>query len=103
MLHHTERRAPPETEEALRSAGAEVFRYRHAEDLPMHAKFILMDGSGNGDGVARSTYGSFNLNVRSRQVNHELLVVDESPEVFAALDARWRLIEAECRSQAEPS
>jgi phosphatidylserine/phosphatidylglycerophosphate/cardiolipin synthase-like enzyme len=63
----------------------------------MHAKFILLDG----EAASRSAYGSLNLNARSRKVNREIFVLDESPEVFAALDQRWQSIERECRRQAE--
>jgi phosphatidylserine/phosphatidylglycerophosphate/cardiolipin synthase-like enzyme len=97
VLHHTERRAPKKTEDALLAAGVEVFRYRHPDALPMHAKFILADGGG----ATLSTYGSLNLNPRSLLANHEIFLGDRNPEVFSALDGRWQQIENECREHAE--
>ena len=65
----------------------------------MHAKFMLVDG----DGARFSTYGSLNLNDRSREVNHELFVADRDPHVFELLAARWEVIEDECRRMHELS
>ena len=92
LLHDTERRAPRQTEETLLAAGVDVLRYRHEEGLPMHAKFMLVDGTG----PRFSTYGSLNLNDRSREVNHEVFVADHDPRTFEQLDERWGVIEAEC-------
>ena len=100
VLHHTLRRAPVETEELLLEAGAEVVRYRHADDLPMHAKFMLVDRPGDGRVSGFSTYGSLNLNERSLLFNHEVFVQDHDEGVFSQLDQRWREITGECRAQS---
>ena len=103
ILHHTHRRAPIETEDALRKAGADVLRYRHPLELPMHAKFMLMDRPSDPGSRVYSTYGSLNLNERSLLINHEVFVQDHCRDVFAQLEDRWNLIEAECRTQCDES
>ncbi len=91
IVHHTERRVPQETVVALQNAGVSVRRYVHSGDLPMHAKFVLMQ---RGDERV-SYFGSFNLNRSSRYFNEELLVRSEHPLLFAALLKRFRQIEQE--------
>ena len=93
-LQYASRRGRRQAARGPDSLGAQGTRQRR---LPMHAKFILLDG----EAASRSAYGSLNLNARSRKVNREIFVLDESPEVFAALDQRWQSIERECRRQAE--
>lgn len=106
ILHHTMRRAPVETAEDLAKAGVEVLRYHHEDDLPMHAKFMLVDRPGDPSAPRFSLYGSLNLNERSLMLNHEILVRDHSRALFDRLDERWRSIVSECRlqvpSEADP-
>lgn len=104
VIHHTERRAPVATEAALLKAGARVYRYHRDDELPMHAKFMLIDnqpGTSEGsDPLKFATYGSLNFNKRSLKVNHEIFVANENPGIFAQLERRWLTIEAECQEQA---
>ena len=94
IAHDTQRRFPSRIEAACRKAGIEVRRYRHPERLPMHCKFILMENAGG----ARCLFGSANLTLTSRWLNREVLVSTDDPGVCAALDARWRTLEAEISS-----
>jgi phosphatidylserine/phosphatidylglycerophosphate/cardiolipin synthase-like enzyme len=41
------------------------------------------------------TFGSMNLSVRSLYANHELLVIDETPELYDAFHQRWQEMMAE--------
>jgi phosphatidylserine/phosphatidylglycerophosphate/cardiolipin synthase-like enzyme len=104
VLHHTERRAPVAAQATLAEAGIRVYRYHRQDELPMHAKFMLIDtqpGASEGSGDSKfATYGSLNLNKRSLKLNHEVFVANEDPGVFAQLERRWQIIEAECREQA---
>jgi len=45
-------------------------------------------------------FGSFNLTLTSRWLNHEVLMLSSEPELFAAFDARWNEMMAEVESLA---
>ena len=90
LVHDTERRVPSELVDDLIEAGVRVTRIRHAEDLPMHAKFLLVDQAGE-----RSAWlGSHNFNKKSLRRNAELLLRTEDGPVIAALDRRFDQIRA---------
>lgn len=91
IAHHTLRRVPAQVETALRTAGVVFERYAHPEELPMHNKFVTIE-----DGNARcAVFGSANLTLTSRHLNHEILVVSKEPAIVAALSARWDALAAE--------
>ncbi len=51
----------------------------------MHNKFMLIDTRDR----QVLTFGSMNLSVRSLRANHELLVIDETPDLYQAFQRRW--------------
>lgn len=91
LTHHTLRRSPAGLVERLRAGGVAIRRYRHPEDLPMHAKFILAESAGG----RWSAFGSYNLTRTSRALNQELLVFADDAGLWKALDARWMAIAGE--------
>ena len=82
--------------ERLRQAGVDIRRYRDPRDLPMHAKFVLIERDGERIGF----FGSFNFNRSSRFLNDELLVRSTDPRLFGTLRARFDQLDAEVRGQA---
>ena len=95
IVHHTERRVPQAAIDRLRQAGVDIRRYRDPEDLPMHAKFVLIERGGE----RVSFFGSFNFNRSSRFLNDELLVRSTDPRLFDTLRDRFDLLDAEVREQ----
>lgn len=91
IVHDTERRVPEAAIVALRSAGVGVTRYVRPDALPLHAKFLLVDGPGG----RTAWFGSFNYNPRSRYLNHELLVRSSDPTLWDGLLRRYQEIAAE--------
>lgn len=85
LVHDTVRRVPSELVEELTAAGVDIVRISHPEDLPMHAKFLLVERAG--ERVA--WIGSYNFNKKSRRHNAEVLLRTADPSVFAALDHRF--------------
>lgn len=81
LVHDTSRRVPPAVVTSLAEAGVSIRRYSHAEDLPLHAKFLVIDGT--------AWFGSFNYNPRSRWLNSEVLVASRDPVIVEALRARF--------------
>lgn len=96
IVHHTERRVPQAVIERLRKAGVDIRRYRHPQELPMHAKFVLIER-----GAERVSYfGSFNFNRSSRFLNDELLVRSTDSHLFETLRRRFAQLDAEVGRQA---
>jgi len=94
IVHDTERRVPEEAIAALAASGVRIKRYAHPDQLPLHAKFLLIeDASG-----CTAWFGSFNYNSRSQHRNHELLVRSSDPELCAVIDRRFAQIAAEMSS-----
>ncbi len=102
LAHDTERRVPGWVEEQMRRNRIDFRRYVHPEGLPMHNKFMLFE-------MPRRkvvTFGSMNLSVRSLRANHELLVIDETPGLYALFRRRWdemlrEVNDAQVRSKSE--
>ena len=91
LTHHTQRRSPDRLLRKLREAGVRTIRYRHPNELPMHAKFMLAE-----EGQTRwSAFGSYNLTRTSRWLNREMLVLSDDRPLWDQLDARWSQILAE--------
>ena len=94
LAHDTQRRVPSWVEKQLLQNGVTFTRYVHPEGLPMHNKFMLIDTPKR----RLVTFGSMNLSVRSLHANHELLVIDETPELYDAFHQRWQVMMAEVTS-----
>jgi phosphatidylserine/phosphatidylglycerophosphate/cardiolipin synthase-like enzyme len=85
LTGHTLRRTPRRRERHLIDAGVRVVRFSHPDKLPMHSKFMLAEGPG----VRWASFGSYNLTLTSRWLNHELLMFSTSAELWRGLDQRW--------------
>lgn len=91
LAHDTLRRVPRRVERTLRSAEIAFTRYAHGENLPMHNKFMLLEG-----GDKRSVlFGSFNLTRTSKWLNHEILLESHDPDLFSDFASRWDEMMAE--------
>jgi len=84
LVHDTMRRVPHGVVARLEAAGIDIRRVSYPDALPMHAKFILVDGL--------AWFGSFNYNPRSRWLNHEILLSSRHPAIVEALAARFEII-----------
>ncbi len=92
----TPRRVPPETERALVGAGARLRRIAHPEGLPMHNKFLLIEGPSR----RVSVLGSFNWTEPSLRLNREIGIVCSDPKLFDALAARWEILDGMAQGPA---
>lgn len=88
LTGHTLRRTPRRTERFLIGEGIEVQRFVHPDSLPMHAKFILADNHGQ----RWSAFGSYNLTLTSRWLNHELLMFSSDMQLWRQLSRQWNEI-----------
>jgi phosphatidylserine/phosphatidylglycerophosphate/cardiolipin synthase-like enzyme len=85
ITHDTKRRVPSWVENEMLRNGVIFKRYIHPEGLPMHNKFMLIDAPDR----QVVTFGSLNLSVRSLHTNHELLVINETPDLYQSFSRRW--------------
>lgn len=90
LVHDTERRVPSELVQTIAAAGVRVKRVNHAEGLPMHAKYILIEQGG----TRVAWLGSYNYNKKSLRHNAEILLSTEDRAVFASLEQRFKVISA---------
>ena len=90
LVHDTERRVPSELVEELASANVRITRVRHPDDLPMHAKFLLVDHAGQ----SSAWLGSYNFNKKSRRKNAEVLLRTTDANVIETLSKRFAEIAA---------
>jgi phosphatidylserine/phosphatidylglycerophosphate/cardiolipin synthase-like enzyme len=91
LAHETLRRVPARVNRLLTAHGIRFRRYRHEEALPMHNKFMLLEGADH-----RSVlFGSFNFTRTSRWLNHEVLMLSENSELFDAFEQRFENMMAE--------
>lgn len=90
LVHDTERRVPSELVAEMSAAGVGIVRVAHPEDLPMHAKCLLVDQAGE----PSAWLGSHNFNNKSLRKNAELLLRTTDAEVITALDGRFGQIAA---------
>jgi hypothetical protein len=95
LAHDTLRRVPKRVERTLRSAGVVFNRYSHPEGLPMHNKFMLVEGNGK----CSVLFGSFNLTRTSRWLNHEILLQSHDRDLFSVFGKRWDEMTAEVSAQ----
>jgi phosphatidylserine/phosphatidylglycerophosphate/cardiolipin synthase-like enzyme len=90
LVHDTERRVPTELVEQLANDGVSIVRVSHPDDLPMHAKFLLIERAGQ----SHAWLGSYNFNKKSRRRNAEILLRTDDPTVVAQLGDRFVRIAA---------
>jgi phosphatidylserine/phosphatidylglycerophosphate/cardiolipin synthase-like enzyme len=88
----TERRSPGRITDYLAASGVRVLRFRNADGLPMHCKFMLADAPGG----RWAAVGSYNLTRSSRWLNRELLAFSANPVLWRTLDLRWTQIADSC-------
>jgi len=88
LVHDTHRRVPSELVEQLAAEGIGIVRVGHPEDLPMHAKFLLIEHKN--ERVA--WVGSYNFNKKSRRHNAEILLKIDDPSVYDVLENRFEKI-----------
>jgi hypothetical protein len=86
LANHTQRRVPAWVEQQMMENDIPFNRYVHAEGLPMHNKFMLFETAEK----RTVAFGSMNLSVRALHANHELLVIDQSPELYDLFFQRWQ-------------
>jgi phosphatidylserine/phosphatidylglycerophosphate/cardiolipin synthase-like enzyme len=98
IVHDTERRVPEVMLKQLTGQGIRLRRYRHAEGLPVHAKYLLLQGAA----VQCGYFGSFNFNTRSRLLNIEILARTTDVAVLTELHQRFAALEHEAQMQQHP-
>jgi phosphatidylserine/phosphatidylglycerophosphate/cardiolipin synthase-like enzyme len=96
LCHESLRRVPEAVERLLSASGVHCVRYRHAEGLPMHNKFMLLEGRSE----VSVLFGSLNLTRTSRWLNHEVLMKTSHHSLLAAFLQRWKEMFAELRMQS---
>lgn len=100
LVHSSARRVGGKVMARLERAGVRVRAYRRPDDLPMHAKFLLLESPA----WSQALFGSFNMNLGSRLLNHEVLALSQDAALIRALRARFDSIEDEIeRDYAPPS
>lgn len=85
LVHDTERRVPTELVGQLANEGVGIVRVAHPDDLPMHAKFLLIEHAGQ----HVAWLGSYNFNKKSRRRNAEILLRTNDQPVIAQLEGRF--------------
>lgn len=90
LVHDTERRVPTGLVAKLEKEGVRIRRIAHPDDLPMHAKFLLVERSKQ----TTAWLGSYNFNEKSRLRNAEVLLSTRDPQVIQALSKRFDQIAA---------
>jgi hypothetical protein len=85
LVHDTERRVSAKAFDFLERAGVRIRRVADPDDLPMHAKFILVTRNK----WTKAWLGSHNFNVKSRLHNAEVLLSTRDQQVVAALSKRF--------------
>jgi phosphatidylserine/phosphatidylglycerophosphate/cardiolipin synthase-like enzyme len=91
LAEPTLRRVSLKAERRLAEAGIPFQRIRHAERLPMHNKFILVEQNNQRWVV----FGSYNWSTLSFWINQEICAISREPQIFEAFAARWEVLEAQ--------
>lgn len=90
LVHDTDRRVPTNLVERLAGSGIDIVRVAGPSELPMHAKFLLIERGKNRE----AWLGSYNFNKRSRLHNAEILLRTKDSSVFTSLEQRFEVIAA---------
>lgn len=91
LTEETHRRVPPSAIRRLRNAGVDVGRVVHRDGVPMHDKFMLVEGA---DGSRWVAFGSLNWTERSLRLNHEIAAISTHPHLIEAFEGRWQALAA---------
>jgi len=91
LAEPTLRRVSLKAERRLAEAGIPFQRIRHAERLPMHNKFVLVEQNSQRWVV----FGSYNWSTLSFWINQEICAISSEPQIFEAFAARWEVLEAQ--------
>ena len=94
LTESTLRRVPMQVERMFSKAGIPFARVEHAEGLPMHNKFMLVEKSGRRWVI----FGSFNWTTRSYWLNYEIGAISMDDTLFEAMARRWELLKTLARS-----
>lgn len=81
----TPRRVPESAEKIIRDGGIFFRRLGGGNDVPMHDKFILVEGGGKHWVI----FGSFNWTARSWWLNQEIGMISADAGLYKAFTARW--------------
>jgi phosphatidylserine/phosphatidylglycerophosphate/cardiolipin synthase-like enzyme len=79
------RRVPVKIDRVLADAGIRFQRVSETGGVPMHLKFMLVEGGE----WRRVVFGSYNWTFRSRRLNHEIAAISSDPALWTAFDERW--------------
>jgi phosphatidylserine/phosphatidylglycerophosphate/cardiolipin synthase-like enzyme len=91
LAEATLRRVSLKAEKSLTEAGIPFRRIVHAERLPMHNKFVLVE-QGNRRWVV---FGSYNWSTLSYWINQEICAISSEPKLFESFSERWEALEAQ--------
>jgi phosphatidylserine/phosphatidylglycerophosphate/cardiolipin synthase-like enzyme len=91
LAEATLRRVPLKTERLLTKAGIPFRRVTHAEGLPMHNKFVLVEHKDRHWVI----FGSYNWSTLSYWVNQEICAISTDPDLFQAFAERWEVLKAQ--------
>ncbi|MGG7054315.1 phospholipase D-like domain-containing protein [Nitrosomonas sp. ANs5] len=91
IAERTFRRVTPRVEQSLLAAGIRFTRKKSADGLPMHLKFVLIEDRGQ----VWSIFGSFNWTRPSFWLNHEIIAISTSYQLYRAFLDRWKMLENE--------
>jgi len=91
LAEPTLRRVPLKTEKKLTAAGIPFRRVTHAENVPMHNKFVLVEQKNRRWAI----FGSYNWSTLSFWINQEICAISSEPKLFEAFAERWEILEAQ--------
>ena len=91
LAEPTLRRVSLKAERRLAEAGIPFRRITHADKLPMHNKFVLVEQNGQRWVV----FGSYNWSTLSFWINQEICAISSEPQLFEAFAERWEVLEAQ--------
>ncbi len=91
LAEATLRRVSLKTEKKLTEAGIPFRRITHADKLPMHHKFVLVEQ----DSRRWVVFGSYNWSTLSFWINQEICAISSEPKLFEAFAERWEVLETQ--------
>jgi phosphatidylserine/phosphatidylglycerophosphate/cardiolipin synthase-like enzyme len=90
LADSTLRRVPESAERIIRDAGISFQRLGSDSGLPMHDKFVLVEGVKQRWVI----FGSFNWTARSWWLNQEVGMISSDPGLYKAFASRWEELTA---------